>query len=176
MKTKLYNNDSGGSVPFSVKLKYFLFKHYWWMLGVLIVSVSFLLWINGASIQVALPPIATLLSLVYFIQKQKLEELRFSREIFKSCNEAYNKLNEELAKINNIRSSDQLNENEKKVLVDYFNLCGEEYFYFHHGFIYPDVWDAWRNGIRFYLKNDRIKRFWVEELETNSYYGMPRDL
>ena len=163
-------------MPISVKLKYFLFKHYWWMLGTVIAYLFAWFMVNGTSIQAALPTIATLLSLIYFIQKQKLEELRLFREIFKMCNERYDDLNEKLAKICSAASTDQLDENEKGVLVDYFNLCGEEYFYFRHGFIYPDVWEAWRNGILWYLKNGRIRGFWHEELKSNSYYGIPKDL
>jgi hypothetical protein len=43
--------------------------------------------------------VGSLLSVAYFLQKQKLEELRLFREIFKDCNLRYDEMNDELALI-----------------------------------------------------------------------------
>ncbi len=50
-------------------------------------------------------------------------------------------------------------QDEKKKLFKYFNLCAEEYLYFDKGFIWPEVWRAWENGMKFFRKNPRIKDF-----------------
>ena len=163
-------------MPITIQLKFFFLKHYWWILSIVIVGLSGWFWVTGTNLQVALPALATLFSLFYFLQKQKLEELRLFREIFKECNEKYDELNEKLSNICYTNSTEPLSVDERNILVDYFNLCGEEYFYFKHGFIYPDVWRAWRNGIRSYLEEERIRSFWDQELESNSYYGIPKDL
>ena len=57
-------------------------------------------------------------------------------------------------------------------LFRYFNLCGEEYLYFKKGYIYPEVWKAWHNGMMVYYQNMRIRKLWSEELKSDSYYGL----
>lgn len=113
-----------------------------------------------------------LLSLIYFIQKQKLEELRLFRELFKEFNERYDRLNEKLTRIVEARE-DVVSEAERETLIDYFNLCGEEYLYVQQGYIYPTVWIAWHNGMKAIVSVPRVQRVWLAEKETGSYYGLP---
>lgn len=123
-------------------------------------------------LQIALPIIGSLLSLFYFVQKQKLEELKVFREIFTECNSRYDEVNESLAEI--VESEGKcLSSVEKQILVDYFNLCGEEYLYYRHGIIDPTVWEAWANGMRAILEAPRITEHWKKEKSTGSYYGLP---
>jgi hypothetical protein len=110
-------------------------------------------------------------SFIYFIQKQKLEETRLFKELFTEFNERYDRLNEKLNSIvignkNAELSSEQLNN-----LYDYFNLCGEEYFFYKQGYIYPEVWESWLNGMKDFYRNSRIKTIWGKEMDSNSYYG-----
>jgi len=157
---------------FAVYAKYILLHHFWWVLLLLLaVSITFLVW-TEQPLAVVAPIVGSILSLFYFIQKQKLDETRLFREIFCECNKRYDKLNEKLADIVE-REHPELNKEEEKILVDYFNLCGEEYLYFSHGFIFPNVWNAWRNGMVFLLKNERVRKFWKKEKSTNSYYDLP---
>jgi hypothetical protein len=58
-------------------------------------------------------------------------------------------------------------------LYKYFNLCAEEYLYYTKGYIYPEVWSAWWNGMIVFCRNPRIRRIWSDELNTNAYYGFP---
>jgi hypothetical protein len=113
-----------------------------------------------------------LLSFVYFVQKQKLEEVRLLKELFTEFNSRYDKLNECL---NRILAEEMLEEDLSKedlnVVYNYFNLCGEEYFYFRQRYIDPKVWKAWRNGMKIFYRNDRIRRAWAKELESGSHYG-----
>src|ERR1035437_6615453 len=53
--------------------------------------------------------IAAVLSLIYFIQKQKLEELKLFKEIFTIFNESYDGLSEKLNRIREDRKSTRLN-------------------------------------------------------------------
>ena len=157
---------------FGIQIKFLLLRHYWWLLTLaLAFAITFIVRSNQP-IAIALPIIGSLLSLFYFIQKQKLEELRLFRVIFKECNSRYDEMNEKLAKILECSESD-LAANEKEALVDYFNLCGEEYLYFSRGFIDPSVWKAWENGMRAIVESPRIHPFWQQEKATESYYGLP---
>lgn len=111
-------------------------------------------------------------SLSAFALTNHLKEADTFTELFRRFNSSYDRLNE---KLNKIRAGDQttsLTTEETCILYDYFNLCGEEYLYFWKGFIYPEVWNAWLNGMRIFYKTPRIRELWDTELITNSYYGL----
>ncbi|QYJ96527.1 hypothetical protein K0J45_13385 [Shewanella alkalitolerans] len=155
-------------------MKFLIFRHYWWVFSVLILlvlGVTFVLGIECDS-KLVFPLVGTYLSAMYFVQKQKLEETKLFREIFAECNKRYDELNDKLNEI--IRSSEEseLTSDQKNLLDDYFNLCGEEYFYFQEGYIYPDVWESWMNGMKTIINTPKIKRHWIKESESGSYYGL----
>ncbi len=156
-------------------MKFLFFRHYWWVLPSILILVFISAYKTGFLIDFKFisAALGTFLSSVYFVQKQRLEEVILFREIFSECNQRYNIINDE---INNIIRGDDLSvltHKEKNLLDDYFNLCGEEYLYFKQGYIYPDVWAAWMNGMNSILNNKRIKQHWVKEKETGSFYGLP---
>lgn len=112
--------------------------------------------------------------LSYFLLKHHAEEVRLFKELFEKFNERYDAMNEDLNAICSERPERKFSdEEEKNKLYDYFNLCAEEFLYYNKGFIYPEVWKAWLNGMRFFYGSTRIKKMWDTELERNkSYYGM----
>ena len=57
-------------------------------------------------------------------------------------------------------------------LIDYFNLCGEEYLYCTKGYIDPVVWKAWHKGMQEHIGNPAIGKIWQEEKSKDSYYGL----
>ena len=81
-------------------------------------------------------------------------------------------MNEKLNTIVKANKADEdFDDNEIFTLYDYFNLCAEEYLFYKRGYIYPEVWWSWVAGMKFYHDDKRIKRLWVEELSSGSYYG-----
>jgi hypothetical protein len=114
----------------------------------------------------------SLLSFFYFIQKQTLEETQLFKELFNNFNARYDKLNASLNKIYEKNNDEPFEEKEQEILDDYFNLCAEEYLYFKREYIDLEVWQAWCNGMWFFLKNERIRRLWENEEKTGSYYGL----
>ena len=116
-----------------------------------------------------------ILSSVYVVQKQRLEELSLFRELFTEFNPRYDALNEKLNQIIGTNQEVELTQDEINTLYDYFNLCGEEYLYYKQGYILPEVWEAWLNGMNIFCRDKRIKKLWEEELKTNSYYGFKLD-
>jgi len=58
-------------------------------------------------------------------------------------------------------------------VIDYLNLCGEEYLYYKRGYIEPSVWHAWQNGMKSILEAPSIYAVWVAEKKTGSYYDLP---
>jgi len=69
-----------------------------------------------------------------------------------------------------------LTSEEELALVDYFNLCAEEYLFHRRGYIDPDAWSAWTAGMRDVFSSDRVRAFWDKEAGTNSYYGLQRQV
>ena len=79
-------------------------------------------------------------------------------------------MNEQLAAISE-QPDGELTPDEKHLLIDYFNLCAEEYLYYCRGFIDPEVWEAWRNGMNPIFAAPRVAELWAKESSSNSYYG-----
>ena len=167
-----YTPHKNSQAHINVKLKFWFFTHYWWLLCIFIAFTCVILIVLREPITTIATVIGALLSLIYFLQKQKLEELRLFRELFKEFNARYDDLNEQLARI--LESKEvEISVQEKETLIDYFNLCGEEYLYYTKGYIDPAVWEAWFNGMKIIFSNQKVNFIWSEEKKTNSYYGLP---
>jgi len=157
-----------------IKLKYLFFDHYWWVLPAVLISVICGMILAGfKEFGLFLSIIGTLLSLIYFLHRQRLEEIRLFREIFAECNARYDKLNEKLNVMMEGPTDEPLDREQLKTLMDYFNLSGEEYLYYRQGFLFPEVWRAWHKGMLYFLENPRIATVWREEKKGDSYYGLP---
>jgi len=154
------------------------FKHalydYHFVVTFILLAVAFILWACIPSIQTwsfLSTSIAAIFGLLYFALKQHLDETRLFKELFSEFNGRYDKLNKALYAIRNAPENQPLTTEEIMSLYDYFNLCAEEYLYYRKGFIYPEVWLAWHNGMKIFCQYSRIRKLWEEELQTNSYYG-----
>jgi cell shape-determining protein MreC len=162
-------------MPTGVKLKRLLFKYY-----IVVLFIAFLTFLailvfdpsarNNPSVSIT--ALGGLVSFYYFIQKQQLDELTLFKDLFDNFNSRYDSLNQSLNTILQKDESEPLMPEEISKLYDYFNLCGEEYLYYTLGYIYPEVWRAWRNGMITYLKHERIREQWLNEEKSNSYYGL----
>lgn len=163
------------------RLKHWFFGAYW-VLALLFggaLGVAFLF--GTVELDQLAAGLGLLLPFVYFVQKQKLEELHLFRDLFSGFNERYDDLNEKLNRILRTAKSTgeeapQLTETEKETLIDYFNLCSEEFLYYRRGYVYPEVWGAWLNGMLVFYSDERIRPFWDRELKTGSYYDLGDEL
>ena len=113
-----------------------------------------------------------LAAFVYFVQKQKLQEMMLFKDLFTEYNYRYESLNQELHRIISTASGKALAKADKNFLEEYFNLCGEEYFYYTEGIVPPQVWKEWKNGMRIFFQDDRVRKQWELEKGTDSYYGL----
>ena len=154
-------------------MKHFVFKYY--------SGIAILLCIGGILLgikyqrdlkwELVATFIVSVISSVFVVQKQRLEELRLFNELYAKFNSRYDALNKSLNEIWRGELEAGLKPGELDTLYNYFNLCGEEYFYYKQGYIYPEVWKAWRNGMKIFYQNERIKKAWAKELKNDSYYG-----
>ena len=94
------------------------------------------------------------------------------RELFTEFNARYDKLNERLNELVNREEQCPLGPRDRDLLFDYFNLCGEEFFFYRSGYIPSEVWDAWRYGIQGFIKVKCVRELLEKELNWRSYYGL----
>lgn len=162
----------GGAVHAGVRLKYFLYSNYWWLL-IVGVGIAIAIVAHKNVIDPAVGAyVGSIFSLAYFLQKQKIEEMRLFREIFKECNGRYDQMNEKLASIVGKPGND-ITPDDESLIVDYLNLCAEEYLYYRRGYIEPSVWQAWQNGMKSLLASPNISSVWKKEKASDSHYGLP---
>lgn len=155
-----------------IAAKHFMFNHYWW-LAILAAAASICIALALATenrLTVVGSIIATALAYCYFIQQQKLAETLLFKTLFTEFNERYKKISGDLI---DITQRKEIKDNsDMRVLMQYFNLCSEEYLFYKQGYIHRDVWTAWCRGILWYLEVPCILRAWQEEEQKDSYYGL----
>ncbi len=91
------------------------------------------------------------------------------KELFVYFNDRYDGMNESLMK--SLKTVGALTTDDVNNFVDYFNLCAEEHVFHELGCIYEPVYLAWRNGMKWFGKDPRVVNLWMQERESNSYYG-----
>lgn len=73
-----------------------------------------------------------------------------------------------------------LEPSERNVVINYFNLCAEEYLWKTKGRIPKDVWCAWRAGIIENLSIAQVKQAFMDETSSEagktSYYGLYKEV
>jgi hypothetical protein len=153
-----------------------VFLKYYWLLALLFgglacgVALQF-----GGPERVALAgaSVAGALGFCYFAQQQKLAETTLFHQLFTEFNARYRELNGALAQLVG-RPVGSLEPAERDTIVDYFNLCGEEYLFFSEGYIHRNAWRSWCRGMSWYLRRHPFADVWQEEAETDSLYGLTR--
>lgn len=146
----------------------------------------------SSSVPLDVKTVSLILGFVYFVQKQKTEDVKFFNKLFDEFNSRYDSYNETLNSIiddedksrgfNVYNVDDSVDicktSHRMKVLNDYFNLCAEEYFYYKKDVIYKDVWQSWRSGMQYFYNNDtRIQNMWNKAFDVagDSYYGFTKE-
>lgn len=109
----------------------------------------------------------------YFVQQQRLAETQLFADLFTRFNERYDQLNGRLA---GIAVDGQLSIGDRQLIVDYFNLCAEEYLFFSQGYILPRVWRSWCRGMLQYVEVEPFRSVWAEESSLDTYYGLTEEV
>ena len=106
-----------------------------------------------------------------FLYSQHLQETQLFKQLFTDFNRRYDTMNEQLENIRSRPDGEPLKPEECRRLVDYFNLCAEEYLFYRSGYIDVDVWKSWARGMLYFAQDPEIRLFWQQELSAESYYG-----
>ena len=158
------------------RIKWFIQGYYFSIVSimfVILIILAVILYANSADWKILLTLGGGLISFVYFIQKQQLDEAKFINELFVQFNQRYACLNDKLSHIiENKEGFKELQSGEIDTLNKYFNLCGEEFLFYQKGYIYKEVWRSWVAGMKYYYDSKRINDFWATELNSESYYGL----
>lgn len=154
-------------------IRQFFFRWYW-LLALLLACVAIVMFFTQSvekRWEISAATAGTAAGLIYFVQKQKLEEIRLFHELFTTFNERYRQLHERLTCISRRSSTDIRERDEGEILDLYFNLCSEEYLFYEQGRILPDVWRTWCRGMLSYLRIAHIGDYWQQQEQTNFHYG-----
>jgi hypothetical protein len=111
----------------------------------------------------------------YFLYSQHIQQTKLFIDLFTAFNSRYDKLNKPLNMMLVRGDGNTLRPEDVNVLYDYFNLCAEEYLYYKSGYIDSNVWESWTQGMKIFTNDDEIKRLWVHEIQSGSYYGFSLD-
>src|SRR5690606_32708871 len=116
------------------------------------------------------------LSRDYYTHSKKIEQDRMMKELFTEFNQRYDKINNKLDKISSL-STDKWKKikTEKKerytgVVIDFFNICAEEYHWHSEGRINGNIWASWNKGMNdIYNRSRVIQELWEEECKDGGY-------
>jgi hypothetical protein len=118
---------------------------------------------------------------IYFgFLKLKIENDLLFKELFNSFNEKYDSKFNDLINEIKIDTNKQIIGNDRNIVIDYFNLCAEEFLWYSKKRIPNSVWKAWKAGILENLEIQQINEIYEQETSTSrgktSYYGLYEEL
>ncbi|MBZ1327004.1 hypothetical protein G9H60_09400 [Aquirufa sp. 15D-MOB] len=127
--------------------------------------------------EISITIIALAISVSIGLRQYKIENDKIFKELFVMYNDKYDeKFNNHLNHIvyqSQNNPEYRLSEMEQSIVIDYLNICAEEYLWYTKGRIDPTVWKSWESGMKFYLEKKTIKEFIVSESsQKESYYGL----
>lgn len=124
---------------------------------------------------------ATIIAFLFQKGNLDLSREKMEKELFKEFNEKYDKLNDSLEMLNDEMTIEDLklakskieNKTLHNVVIDYFNLSAEQYYWKQKERISDEIWVAWNKGMLEYYKFPVVQQLWKKEtIEDNykSYY------
>ena len=120
--------------------------------------------------------VAIFLSNRYQKHTKKLANDKMMKELFTEFNQRYDAINNKLDEVSKL-TIDQWSElspkeqSEKEgVVIDFFNICAEEYHWHSEGRINGNIWASWSKGMNdIYNNSEVIQNLWEEECKNEGY-------
>ena len=119
--------------------RHLILRNYWWiglLLGGLAAGWAYAFGGDDRTGMVG-AAIAGTIGFFYFSQQQRLAETQLFHDLFRAFNSRYNEMNGLLASI--ASRAEALSDEDRHLIVDYFNLCAEEYLFFKEGYIHREA-------------------------------------
>ena len=117
------------------------------------------------------------ITISFSLRQHKIENDKIFKELFIMYNEKYDKkfnncLND-IVKCVSENPNYELNEVQMPIVIDYLNLCAEEYLWYKKGRLDITAWNSWERGMKYYLNISAIKKvIQNENKQKDSYYGI----
>ena len=115
----------------------------------------------------------------------KIAHQKMEKELFSEFNKKYDELNDKLKVIfDNTQVNDKTTLNGLKklnfkikeeeifpeiVLIDYFNLCAEEYYWRNKKRVSKKIWLSWQAGMKSYYRYCFVRELWEKEVSDFGY-------
>lgn len=136
-----------------------------------------LFFVTGEKVEILAAILVTGVSLSLGIRQYRTENDKLFKELFHKFNCKYDQqYNALLNKIDGHKTSGNdyvLSEEEKGIIIDYFNFCSEEYLWFTLGRIPRKVWDSWEDGMVYFLNLPPINEIVLKQKDQmSSFYGL----
>ena len=119
------------------------------------------------------------ITLKYNSANKKLNHEKMEKDLFTEFNKRYDHLNDTLSlldvdfttdKLHNIKALYNDNKSLYHCVIDYFNLCGEQYYWKSKGRISDEIWNSWHAGMMaYYTKYEVVRKLWEEESKGDGY-------
>ena len=155
------------------------FKKYLDLYIIILASVFgiFIFYSSGKKLEFPIAVFGVGISIAFSLRQYRIENDKMFKELFIMYNEKYDtKFNNCLNEIDKEVSKDssyKLSEIQKPIIIDYLNLCAEEYLWYRKGRIDTLAWNSWERGMKYYLNISAIKKvIQNEQKQKDSYYGI----
>lgn len=122
---------------------------------------------------VILSVIGTIIALSSWYISDRRNKDRFEKELFDSFNSRYSELNQHLLSSYTHEFLEDCSAAEANAIIDYANICSEEYYWFRRKRISKTIWISWHEGMKYHYKHHKVfGKYWDKEMNDNkaSYY------
>ncbi len=145
--------------------------------AVLIIGSGLIVWASlglgykegsGALVMIAALATVYIGLLNYWLQRDKMMQ-----ELFSSFNKRYDEFNDDLLAISKGEAVANDKDPESRI-VDYLNLCGEEYFWYKNGRVDETMWKEWYAGMNMWMNVPAMNAIALQERskDKRSFYGL----
>lgn len=128
---------------------------------------------KGKEIESILAVVLLYSGIIYNLVSYKIANDQFFKSLFLEFNNRFDAMNEDLNAIlkKEYNKSEIKKKDKESIIIDYLNLCAEEYLWFTKGRIDIKVWKSWKKGMEHYLMHETLKKTLNKQREEkNSYY------
>ena len=128
--------------------------------------------------------LGSIATLYFGLLRTMSENDRIFKELFQEFNARYDdEFNDLLNDLRNDQENNKqrtLNNDERKLIIDYLNLSAEEFLWRSKNRIDKKVWEAWKAGIKDNLEITLVANVYKEQILTKngklSFYGLVEEL
>lgn len=163
-------------------MKQFFCKYWITLLALVLYMASAIIIVcaGETKLELLISCFAIITSLYFGALKHQISNDELFHKLFVSFNERYDdKLNDLLNEIK-LHPLKELDDKETNLVIDYFNLCAEEYLWYKKGRLPKDIWKAWKAGIIENMKITQVHSLYQKEMKSpnqrKSYYGLEKEL